>query len=347
MRRLAIFLLSLALASPALAHNTWPYPNGRCPAASSCVIGSTSTTSIMFTTDGTNLDLGSESNVLTLITTGGGTATFRGADAGGPANTTYDTTGAGTITVGSADVSTIVASSATVGLDLGVNARTASFDNAGSSGSITIDLRDYADTTDDDMAHGIISTNCTTTGTGVEECDMNISITTGGANVEVLAMDPAGAIEIGDPTTTTFNLITDSGTVVVDGAIFAPLPIVVLASGALLDNRVHLATASGADYDIAATACDAASDLGTWITVIVEDASSTISITVDDTDNQFIVPLLSLAPDEELDSVADANGEGTHITLTCMAVDKWYATSMSYLGVGSMALAWANGGAAD
>ncbi len=119
MRWLAPLLLSLALASPALAHNTWPYPNGRCPAASSCAIGSTSTTSIMFTTDGTKLDLGRESNVLTLIATGGGPAIFRGADSGGPANTLYDTTGAGAITVGSADVTsvTVISDGGTVVID--------------------------------------------------------------------------------------------------------------------------------------------------------------------------------------------------------------------------------------
>lgn len=120
--------------------------------------------------------------------------------------------------------------------------------------------------------------------------------------------------------------------------------VVSLASGALTVNTVHLATASAADYDIPSTFCDAAGDVGNWVTVIVEDASSTISITVDDVSNVIIVPQLSLGADDELDSVSDAGGEGTHITLVCMAVDGIYATSMSDIaGV----IAWADGGAAD
>lgn len=44
------------------------------------------------------------SNELVVHTPGTSTVTFRGADAAGAANTAYDTTGAGAITIGSADV---------------------------------------------------------------------------------------------------------------------------------------------------------------------------------------------------------------------------------------------------
>ncbi len=76
------------------------------------------------------------------------------------------------------------------------------------TGDVSIGLSDFADTADDDMQHGIIATNCTTATTGAEECDLNISITTGGANVEVIAIDPAAGIEIGDATNTGFTVTT-------------------------------------------------------------------------------------------------------------------------------------------
>ncbi len=68
------------------------------------------------------------------------------------------------------------------------------------TGAVTLNFRDYADTTDDDMAHGIITVNCTATGTGAEECDLTISITQGGANVAVLAFDANGIYSIGSIT---------------------------------------------------------------------------------------------------------------------------------------------------
>ncbi len=172
-------------------------------------------------------------------------------------------------------------------------------------------------------------------------------ITIGSTDVGVITFSNTSAINMGTNNTNQVAVTTDGGVVNIDGYVQAKVKFTALASGTLTINTVHLATASAADYDIPSTACDANADRGNWITVIVEDASSTISITVDDTDNVIIVPLLSLGADDELDSVSDANGEGTHITLTCMAVDQWYATSMSYLGVGSMAMAWADGGTAD
>ena len=50
------------------------------------------------------------------------------------------------------------------------------------TGSVILDFRDYADTADDDMAHGIISANCATATTGAEDCDLTISTTEAGSN---------------------------------------------------------------------------------------------------------------------------------------------------------------------
>jgi hypothetical protein len=53
-------------------------------------------------------------------------------------------------------------------------------------------MRDYGDTDDDDMAHGIITTNCTTLTTGAEDCDMTIQVTEAGANGTRITIDADG-----------------------------------------------------------------------------------------------------------------------------------------------------------
>lgn len=149
----------------------------------------------------------------------------------------------------------------------------------------------------------------------------------------------AGTITVGSVDVTSIPVITDGGTVTIDGYVQADAgPFVTLASGALTINTIHLATAA-ADYDIPATACDASADIGTWITVIVRDISEVISITVDDTSNIMHVTGVALGADDELDSEGAATGDGDHVTLVCMAVDNWYATATA--GV------WADGGGAD
>ncbi len=122
-------------------------------------------------------------------------------------------------------------------------------------------------------------------------------------------------------------------------ALDASARFVTLASGALTINKVHLATAA-ADYDIPATACDATADIGTWITIIVQDKNEAISIQPLDTSNQIFIPGADIDAGHEADSEADANnGAGDHLTLVCVVADKWFATSMG--GV------WVDGGAAD
>ncbi len=131
MRRLAIFLLSLTLASPALAHNTWPDTHGRCPAASSCEIGNASTTSIFVDTDGIDLNIdGNATNTLSLQNS--------------------------------------------------------------ATGSVIMDFRDYADTTDDDMAHSSLITNCTTTTPNAEDCDFTIQVVNNGRVITRITVDGDG-----------------------------------------------------------------------------------------------------------------------------------------------------------
>ena len=116
-----------------------------------------------------------------------------------------------------------------------------------------------------------------------------------------------------------------------------------LATGTLTLNSVNLATAA-AQYDIPDGACDAAADVGNWVTVVIEDDSTVISIDSADASNVIYVPGLDLDAGDELDSVSTAAHEGQHITLTCLAAEGWYATSMSYISTTGV-IAWADGGA--
>lgn len=109
MKRITLALLALGLLviAPALlapSINT----SARCSASGTCEVGDANTDAIQLTTDGSKLDVdASASNSVTITTATTETAQFRGADAAGAANTQFDTTGAGSITIGSNDVTTI------------------------------------------------------------------------------------------------------------------------------------------------------------------------------------------------------------------------------------------------
>jgi hypothetical protein len=145
------------------------------------------------------------------------------------------------------------------------------------------------------------------------------------------------------------NAIDTAGGNITTGAahITAQMPVVSLASGALTLNTIHLATAGGADYDIPDSACDAAADLGNWVTVVLEDASVVVSITSDDASNIFTVPGLgALTAGNELDSVSHTVTEGQSITLTCLTAENWYFTGGVSMHTDAT-IAWADGGTAD
>ncbi len=100
---LAFGLICIALVAYAADINT----GARCSAGTSCNIGDARTASFSITTDGADLDLDGTSNTLTLTSTTTADAVFTGADAAGASNTVYDTTGAGTVVIGSPDVTSI------------------------------------------------------------------------------------------------------------------------------------------------------------------------------------------------------------------------------------------------
>ncbi len=110
-----IGICALALTASAGNLNT----SGKCPGNKACELGLDSTTSLSLNTDGADLSVDATSNTLILTATTTGSATFTGADAATPANTIFDTTGAGTVQVGSADVTaaTIVTDGGTITFD--------------------------------------------------------------------------------------------------------------------------------------------------------------------------------------------------------------------------------------
>ena len=294
-----------------------------------------STTGVTLTTDGSTLNIeGTQANQLTLTAATTGTMVIMGQDASDPSNLTIDTGTTGTITVGSIDVGALVLSVAGSADSVQVQ--------AGATGTARIDFRDYGDTTDDDMAHSIIDTNCSTATTGAEECDMNISITTAGSNIEVLAIDPAGGMEYGDATTTAHTFTSAGGAVVMDGFITAQRSVVSQTAGSITVNTVTLATAAG-DYTIADDLCALTADIGNWFTIIIEDVSTVVKVDPLDASDQLFIAGIDVDPGHEIDSASTGDFDGAHITMVCMAVNQWYATSVTRALDGTAF--WTDGGA--
>ena len=236
--------------------------SARCSRDQSCDIGDTRLAEFTITTVNAVLGLDLADNTLTL-TSGSTAPRFVGADAADPADTTFDTTGAGTLTLGSADVLTI---------------------SLVNDGAMNIG----AGTTDSVVVNGAL----------------------------------------------TITMVTDEGTVTVDGDVQADMgPFVTLASGTLTANTIHLATAA-ATYTI--PTCVAA-NIGEWVTVIVQDISEIVTLDLVDASNTISAAGAIISTGHVIDSGASATGDGDFITLTCVAAEIWYSTKIG--GV------WVDGGA--
>lgn len=128
-----------------------------------------------------------------------GTVTLTCADDDATAACVYDAGGASPITIGSTDVTNV-----TVIVDNDVTIRN------GATGNVTLDFRDYADTTDDDMAHALITVNCTDTGSATEDCDFTIGVVEAGAAAETrFTIDADGGITLGSVNNNSFTVTTD------------------------------------------------------------------------------------------------------------------------------------------
>jgi hypothetical protein len=161
-------------------------------------------------------------------------------------------------------------------------------------------------------------------------------------NLNTSAKCPAtgSSCSIGHSGTTTFDIVTDGGTVTFDGTITpdswvsAPARVSNAGSGALSTNRVSVVTATG---DVTILNCSAAS-VGLWYTVVVRDASETVSISSEDASDIFYYSGLTMHAGDELDSpTAGATTAGASVTLVCTAQNAWTAIHTSGL--------WVDGGA--
>ncbi len=310
MRKYLIFLglLAVVLFATAAKINT----SARCSTGADCAIGDGVAASITLDTDGADFTVDVTTNAAVLTATTTNSATFIGADAATPADTILDTTGAGAIQVGSADVTGITLVTDGSSLDLETAANTLTL-TAATTGTMTILGADAA-----------------------------------GASALAIDTSGAGSIAYGSADVTAHTFTSDglNGAVVIDGSVLAQVPVASVASGAIAINGITLATAS-ADFDIPDGSCSAAADIGNWVTVVLEDASTVISITSDDASNIFNVHGLgALTAGDELDSVSHSLTEGQSITLTCLTAENWYMTNGVTLHTDAT-IAWADGGTAD
>ncbi len=198
---------------------------------------------------------------------------------------------------------------------------------------------------DETISIGVVDSTFTFTTDGTETATIT-GADAAGASTTIYDTSGAGFLQVGSADVQIVNVVTDGGTVAIDGSVKAQVPAAAVASGAIAINSITLATAA-ADYDIPDGACDAAADVGNWVTIVVEDDTTLVSITSDDASNAFFVPGLDITAGNELDNVITAAHEGQNITLTCLAADQWYMTAGSLNLAGAATIAWADGGGAD
>lgn len=120
--------------------------SGRCSLGQDCSVGGGIASGITLDTDGADLNIdGTTGNALTVTATTTASPTFIGADAATPADTIFDTTGAGTVQIGSADVTgvTMVTDGSSLNLE-GTAANTLTL-TAATTGTMTIMGQDAAD----------------------------------------------------------------------------------------------------------------------------------------------------------------------------------------------------------
>jgi hypothetical protein len=143
-----------------------------------------------------------------------------------------------------------------------------------------------------------------------------------------------GTCTLGNASNSSFTVVTDGGTVTLDGSVVASMVIASAASGALTPNRVTLLTAA-ADYTL--PDCTAAT-VGDWYTVVVRDASETAKLLLADSSDIINYSGITPAAGDELDSpTADGTTAGSSVTLVCGSTNNYFSTKTVGL--------WVDGGA--
>jgi hypothetical protein len=171
-------------------------------------------------------------------------------------------------------------------------------------------------------------------------CALALAAYAGNLNTSARCPTTGFDCELGHEGSTSFAIITDGGTVTIDGTVTADsfveadYLVSTAASGTLSFNRATLVTAAG---DITIADCRT-TNIGHWYTIIVRDASETVSISSSDASDIFYVSGLTMHAGDELDSpTAGATTPGSSITLVCTEDDKYMAIHTSGL--------WVDGGA--
>lgn len=287
MRNLLILVsLTLAIAATAYASSTtgdWMCSSG------ACTLGATTALSTQVIGGAESLSIGASNDTFLFTVDSTDTVTLIGADAAGATNLTLDTTGAGAITIGSADVTGFT--STTVGASLNLQSTTAdtlTLTAAGTNPAVFAG----AD------AAGIATTKFDTTG--------------------------AGAIIVGSGDVLQVTMTSDGGSVVIDGYVQGDVgPFIALDSGALTANNTHLAGAAG---DYVMPACETA-NIGEWVTVIVKDVSEVVVLQPASGDTLKPAGAV-IEADHEMDSSGAATGDGDFVTFVCVVADSWYSTAI-------------------
>ncbi len=328
--------------------------SGRCSLGQDCDIGDGKPSGITLNTDGGDLNIdGTTGNALTLTATTTASPTFIGADAATPADTIFDTTGTGTVQVGSADVTAVILTTDGLVMNLEgttANALTLAAPTTASPSFVGADASSPADTIFDTTGAGTVqvgSADVTGVTLTTDGASLNIegttantltltSATTGtmtimgadaaGASNLTIDTSGAGAIAIGSADVTAVTVITDGGTVTIDGYVQADVgPFITLASGNLTANSVHLATAS-ATYTL--PTCVTA-NIGEWVTVVAQDVNEVLTIDLVDASNTISMAGAIVAQGDEIDSEGHATtGDGEFITLVCVVAEFWMSTAI-------------------
>jgi hypothetical protein len=192
------------------------------------------------------------------------------------------------------------------------------------TGSVVNSVRDYADTTDDDMAHVQFTTNCTDTGTGTEDCDYTIAVTEAGANRDVITIDGDGTTTIGAGVDSDIVLSADGGAGIThlteDAGTYRHEYNLYGATADDDMNHIVIITectdvSSGAedcDYKIAQVEAGAAADVRFFMDadvgiILGSAATDAATITTDGTgDDELTVPAQSIDTDETTFVVQEA-----------------------------------------
>ena len=132
---------------------------------------------------------------------------------------------------------------------LGLDTTTIGLKNL-ATGGVILNWHDYADTADDDMAHVVMTANCTDVGTAAEDCDFSIGVVEAGAAAETrINIDADGGIEIGSANTNSVSLTTSATG---DAAIV--LPVESVSAGEITNPVRSFSLPTGAFFNCTASA---------------------------------------------------------------------------------------------